>query len=96
MVQGWNKKWDEWVEETGLTKYKKELVKVQFTQESEGGTKEFGAAVRNAEADARSGGEVGSSKKADKSRKPGAHGGFNGSTGSKVYLCPPAHGVLLA
>lgn len=88
-MQGWNKKWDEWVEETGLTKYNKDLAKMEFTQEGEGGTKEFGANVRNAEAHARSGGEAGSSKKAEKSRKLTAHGGVPGSTGSKVGILQP-------
>ena len=34
MLQGWNKQWDEWVEQTGLHKYKKELLDVKFEETS--------------------------------------------------------------
>ena len=38
MLQGWNKQWDEWVEQTGLHKYKKELLDVKFEDTSAQGT----------------------------------------------------------
>jgi hypothetical protein len=69
-VQGWNKKWDEWVEATGLTKYKKELAKVEFTKEGEGGTREFGGKAEAAEGNGRSRAEGG--RKSDKGHKQGA------------------------
>ena len=70
LSQGWNKKWDEWVEAEGLTKYKKELAKVEFTKEGEGGTREFGGKAEAAEGNGRSRAEGG--KKADKGHKQGA------------------------
>ena len=38
VLQGWNKQWDEWVEQTGLHKYKKELLDVKFEDTSAQGT----------------------------------------------------------
>ncbi|CAL8461794.1 g1325 [Coccomyxa elongata] len=67
---GWNKKWDEWVEAEGLTKYKKELAKVEFTKEGEGGTREFGGKAEAAEGNGRSRAEGG--RKTDKGHKQGA------------------------
>ena len=70
LSQGWNKKWDEWVEAEGLTKYKKELAKVEFTKEGEGGTREFGGKAEAAEGNGRSRAEGG--RKTDKGHKQGA------------------------
>lgn len=70
LSQGWNKKWDEWVEAEGLTKYKKELAKVEFTKEGEGGTREFGGKAEAAEGNGRSRAEGG--RKPDKGHKQGA------------------------
>ncbi|EIE25227.1 MRG-domain-containing protein [Coccomyxa subellipsoidea C-169] len=66
-AKGWNKKWDEWVEATGLTKYKKELAKVEFTKEGEGGTREFGGKAEAAEGNGKSRAEAG--RKSEKGQK---------------------------
>ena len=55
--QGWNKMWDEWVEQDGLAKFKKELAAMEFTKEGEGGsTREFGGASAAAGGGAKAGG----------------------------------------
>jgi hypothetical protein len=82
MLQGWNKKWDEWVEETGLTKFNKELAKMEFTQEGEGHPN--GAAAAGGEGSGRPCGDLGSSRKADKTRKPPTHASSAASANSKV------------
>jgi len=77
LLQGWNKKWDEWVEATGLTKYKKELAKVEFTQEGEGGTREFGGRAEAGQGKGRAEG----GRKADKAQRQG-----NGVSSKVSYL----------
>ena len=49
--------WDEWVEQEGLAKFKKELAAMEFTKEGEGGsTREFGGASASAGGGAKVGG----------------------------------------
>lgn len=50
-----------------MTKYKKELAKVEFTKEGEGGTREFGGKAEAAEGNGKSRAEPG--RKSDKGQK---------------------------
>ncbi|CAK0783845.1 hypothetical protein CVIRNUC_007045 [Coccomyxa viridis] len=75
---GWNKQWDEWVEQTGLHKYKKELLDVKFEETSAQGT-----------GDAKSGGDAGAtSKKGDSKKRKST--GISGPMSSKVRVQLPA------
>ena len=82
--QGWNKMWDEWVEQTGLTKFKKELVAIEFKAEGDGGDGEPGGAAAAATTDA--GGRAGGKKR--KAEDLEAHA--NGTVTPAQVSCPVA------
>ena len=70
--QGWNKMWDEWVEQTGLTKYKKELVAIEFKPDGDGGDGEPDGAAAAATNGA--GGKAGGKKRKAEEMEAHANG----------------------
>jgi hypothetical protein len=87
-AQGWNKMWDEWVEQTGLTKFKKELAAMEFQADGKGGPPE-GAGGGAAAAAANGGGKAsGRKRKADEAD---AH-----ANGSSMAAAQVGNGVTTA